>query len=137
MMRQSKSQNKRSQHHGLTLLEVLVAIAIFAIVGTAILKAVGDNLYSVEQVESITIASWVANNQLARIELEKKWPIRNNARGSVNMAGRDWYWRQQVLDTNDSELKQVTVYVGRDAGYENSITSVTAYFAKPTVEAQD
>ncbi|RPJ66834.1 type II secretion system protein GspI [Alteromonas sediminis] len=136
-MRQSKSQNKRSQHHGLTLLEVLVAIAIFAIVGTAILKAVGDNLYSVEQVESITIASWVANNQLARIELEKKWPIRNNARGSVNMAGRDWYWRQQVLDTNDSELKQVTVYVGRDAGYENSITSVTAYFAKPTVEAQD
>jgi len=123
------------RQRGLTLLEVLVAIAIFAIVGTAILKAVGDNLHAVEQIESVSLATWVANNQLARVRLEKKWPLRNNVRGSVQMAGREWYWRQQVADTNDSKLKQVTVFVGRDPNYKGSVTSVTAYFAQPVGES--
>lgn len=117
---------------GFTLLEVMVALAIFALTGTAIIKAVGENLNAVGQLESITFANWVANNQLTRVQLEQKWPIRNNLQGSVEMGNREWFWVQTVTATNEKNLKQVTVTVGLDPNYEGSITSVSAYFAKPS-----
>jgi general secretion pathway protein I len=123
---------KRKRQQGLTLLEVMVALAIFAVTGSAILKAVGENLNVVGQIESITMANWVANNQLVRVKLEQPWPIPNNRRGSVEMAQRTWYWAQTVSKTNDDDLKQVTIRVGLDPTYNDTVTSVTAYFARPT-----
>jgi general secretion pathway protein I len=122
---------KRRFQHGLTLLEVMVALAIFAITGSAILKAVGENLNSVGQLEAITVANWVANNQLTQIQLSRPWPIRNNVKGSSEMANRTWYWQRVVENTSDDELKQVTISVSLDSGFEDSITSVTTYFSKP------
>lgn len=116
---------------GLTLLEVLVALAIFAITGSAILKAVGDNLSSVGQLETITIANWVANNQLTKIQLEEPWPIKNNQKGSVEMANRTWFWQQSVVSTNDDDLKSVTISVGLDETFNDTETSVTSFFSKP------
>ena len=121
----------RSQK-GLTLLEVMVALAIFAITGSAILKAVGENLNATGQIEAVTLANWVANNQLVQVQLKQLWPIPNNQRGSVEMAERTWFWTQTVTNTNDDDLKQVTIRVGLDAQYQDSVTSVTTYFAKPT-----
>jgi general secretion pathway protein I len=123
---------KRKRQQGLTLLEVMVALAIFAVTGSAILKAVGENLNVVGQIESITMANWVANNQLVRVKLEQPWPIPNNRRGSVEMAQRTWYWAQTVSKTNDDDLKQVTIRVGLDPTYNDTVTSVTAYFVRPT-----
>ena len=40
------------QQSGLTLLEVMVALLIFALTGTAVLKAAGEHLSSVGQIES-------------------------------------------------------------------------------------
>lgn len=117
---------------GLTLLEVMVALAIFAITGSAILKAVGENLNATGQIETVTIANWVANNQLVQIQLKQQWPVPNNQRGSVDMADRTWYWTQAVTNTNDDDLKQVTIQVGLDPQYQDSVTSVTTFFAKPT-----
>lgn len=122
---------KRNAQHGLTLLEVMVALAIFAITGSAILKAVGESLNSVGQLEAITVANWVANNQLTQLQLSRPWPIRNNAKGSSEMANRTWYWQQTVENTSDDELKQVTISVSLDSGFEDSVTSVTTYFSKP------
>jgi general secretion pathway protein I len=122
---------KRRFQHGLTLLEVMVALAIFAITGSAILKAVGENLNSVGQLEAITVANWVANNQLTQLQLSRPWPIRNNVKGSSEMANRTWYWQRVVENTSDDELKQVTISVSLDSGFEDSITSVTTYFSKP------
>lgn len=122
---------KRKNQRGLTLLEVMVALAIFAITGSAILKAVGENLNSVGQLEAITVANWVANNQLTQLQLSRPWPIRNNVKGSSEMANRTWYWQRTVENTSDDELKQVTISVSLDSAFEDSVTSVTTYFSKP------
>ena len=55
---------KRKYLSGMTLLEVLVALFIFALTGTAIMKAASDHLTGVGQIEDITFATWVANNHL-------------------------------------------------------------------------
>lgn len=117
---------------GMTLLEVMVALVIFAITGTAIMKAATEHLNGVGQIEEITFASYVANNRLTQAHLESTWPPKNNQRGSQEMAGRSWYWQQQVLATNDKDLRAIEVSVGLDPQYGSSIISVTTYLAKPT-----
>ena len=121
-----------SRQRGLTLLEVMVALLIFALTGTAILKASGEHLSSVGQIESVTFAGWVASNRLNQVQLENTWPPKNNLKGSMEMADRTWYWQQKVTKTNDDELRSVSISVGLDSDYSGSVTSVTTFVAKPT-----
>ena len=119
------------KQQGLTLLEVMVALAIFALTGTAVMKAASDNLASVGQIEEITFATWVANNRLSQLHLKPTWPLKNNQKGEQVMADRTWYWQQRVVETNDDNLRAVEVTVSLDEQFNSSITSVTSYYAKP------
>lgn len=121
-----------TRQRGMTLLEVMVALFIFAVTGTAIMKAASEHLFSVGQVEQITVATWVANNQLNQLHYQPKWPPKNKAQGAVEMSGKTWYWQQKVEATNDSDLRAVTVSVGLDPSNAEQITSVTTFIAKPT-----
>jgi len=123
---------KLGKQAGMTLLEVMVALLIFAVTGSAILKASGDHLSGLGQIEEITFATWVANNQLTRLQLNPQWPPKNNEKGSQDMAGRTWYWQQRVLKTLDKDLVSVEVQVGLDAQYQGSVTTVTSFIGNPT-----
>jgi general secretion pathway protein I len=116
---------------GMTLIEVMVALAIFAIAGSAILKATGDHIGSVGQIEEITMATWVANNQLTRVHLDDTWPPRNNQRGSTELAGRTWYWQQTVTQTNDEDLRSIEINVGLAEDFSDQITGVVSFVANP------
>ncbi|MAI36715.1 MULTISPECIES: type II secretion system minor pseudopilin GspI [Alteromonas] len=129
-MHQHTNPHKDKQQ-GLTLLEVMVALLIFALTGTAILKAAGDHLSSVGQIESVTFANWVASNRLNQLQLETTWPPKNNLKGSMEMADRTWFWQQKVTKTNDGDLRAVTISVGEDKNYVSTVTSVTTFVAKP------
>ena len=129
-MHQRATPNKDKQQ-GLTLLEVMVALLIFALTGSAILKAAGDHLSSVGQIESVTFANWVASNRLNQLQLETTWPPKNNLKGSMEMADRTWFWQQKVTKTNDGDLRAVTISVGEDKNYVSTVTSVTTFVAKP------
>lgn len=120
----------RKHSSGMTLLEVLVALFIFALTGTAIMKAASDHLTGVGQIEDITFATWVANNRLTRLHLDKTWPIKNNKKGEQDMAGRKWYWQQRITKTSDNDMVQVEVSVGLDEQYQESVTSVSTFIAK-------
>lgn len=114
---------------GMTLLEVMVALAIFAMTATAILKAVADNLNNLSQLKEQTFANWVADNRLTEIQLENQWPPKNNQRGSEDMAGQTWYWQQKVEETADKDLRQVSVEVRLQQDSAQSITTVTTFVA--------
>jgi general secretion pathway protein I len=101
---------------GMTLLEVLVALFIFALTGTAIMKAASDHLIGVGQIEDNT------------------WPIKNNQKGEQEMARRKWYWQQRVMKTRDSDMVQVEVSVGLDQQYKGTVTSVKTFIAKQITE---
>ncbi|GFD89335.1 type II secretion system protein GspI [Tenacibaculum sp. KUL152] len=122
----------RRRATGFTLIEVMVALSIFALAGTAILKAASEHLSSIGQIESVTFANWVASNRLNQLQLETTWPPKNNVKGNMEMADRTWYWKQTVTKTNDDDLRSVTIFVGEDKTYNDSVTSVTTFVAKPT-----
>ena len=115
---------------GLTLLEVMVALFIFAVTGTAIMKAASEHLNGVGQIEEVAVATWVANNRLNEILMERPWPLKNNQKGQQDMAGRTWYWTQVVKATNDSDFKAVEISVSLKESRADNITTVVAYLAK-------
>ncbi|GAA0343618.1 GspI family T2SS minor pseudopilin variant ExeI [Bowmanella denitrificans] len=120
-----------TKQRGMTLLEVMVALLIFAIAGTAVMKAAGEHLHNVGMIEEVTMATWVADNRLTQIHLEGRWPPQNNQKGSVEMAHRTWYWKQLVKETADKELRQVEVEVRLEENAPQAITMVSTYIAKP------
>ncbi|WP_409553361.1 type II secretion system minor pseudopilin GspI [Aliiglaciecola sp. M165] len=121
---------------GFTLLEVMLALLIFALTGTAIMKAATDHLNGVSQIEDITFATWVANNRLTQLNIYTTWPPKDNEKGSEVMAGRTWYWQQKILKTPDEDLLGIEISVGTEEDYERTVTSVTSYLAKPKVVPQ-
>lgn len=123
------SRYKRQK--GMTLLEVMVALFIFAMTGTAVMKAASEHLNAVGMIEENTFATWVANNRLNSVTLNATWPPKNNLRGSSDMSDRTWYWQQAVKKTNDDDLRAVEVSVGLDSQYQTFVTTVTTYVTKP------
>lgn len=119
---------------GFTLVEVMVAVAIFAMAGGAVMKAVYENLSAITVLERVTFATWVANNELTRSSLETtiKWPLDKQTKGEQEMLGKRWYWQRVVVKTADDALYQVTITVGLDEELKNPITSVTTFMTNQT-----
>lgn len=100
---------------GMTLLEVLVALAVFAFAALALIKAVTQQTVGLSALEEKTLANWVAENQLVELRLKKVWPEKNWVSGSSEMAGQKWYWRYQGVDTADPRLRAVDIEVSLQA----------------------
>lgn len=115
---------------GMTLLEVMVALLIFAITGTAVMKAASEHLNNITVIEEVTFATWVANNRLARLQLEGRWPPQNNHRGTEELADRTWHWRQIVKETTDKDMRSVEIEVRLQANATSSITTVATFVTR-------
>lgn len=121
----------KQKQRGLTLIEVMVALLIFGLTGVAVLKATSDNLTGVSQIKDVTIATYVANNRLNQIHIERRWPLEKNAKGEMKMLDRTWYWRQDVSKTEVDDMVQVRVWVSLDSDMRTTITDVVTFFAPP------
>jgi len=116
---------------GFTLIEVMVAVGIFALAGGAIMKATYEHLRSISSLEELTIATWVANNRMTEALLEARLQeVKTTAKGKVEMAGKDWYWQQEIKKTQDPSLSQITIIIALDENMTNEVTAVTSFIAK-------
>jgi len=115
---------------GFTLLEVLLAMAVFAIAGVSLLGAAGNNFTHISQLETKMLASWVASNQLVATSIDNTWPPKNNKKGQVTMAGRQWYWQQEVIKTTDKDMRAIVIEVRLTADDKQAVTSLMTYLSK-------
>ena len=106
---------------GFTLLEVLVALAIFAMVAASVLSASARSLQNASRLEDKTLAMWIADNRLNELQLEQTPPSSGRNQGELEFAGRRWEWRTQVDSTAEQDMRRVIVWVaakplGRERG---------------------
>lgn len=121
---------KRTKKSGFTLLEVMLAMAVFAVAGVSLLGVADNNYRHISHLEEQMFANWVASNQLVEASLDKTWPPKNNRKGKVDMAGRTWYWQQKVVETTNKEMRALTMEVRLDEDEELVTASMMTYLAQ-------
>lgn len=121
---------KSQKSHGFTLIEVMLALAVFSIAGIALLSTASNNARNIGYLESKMFANWVASNQLVAASLEVKWPPKNNLKGEVALAGRAWFWQQKVIKTTDNDMRAIVMEVRLREDDELAISSLTTYISK-------
>jgi general secretion pathway protein I len=85
-----KSLKPSSMANGFTLLEVLIALALLAIVMVSAIKITADNITNLWYLENKTLAAAIAGNHAIELRLAKEKPETQD--GWDEMAGRRWYW---------------------------------------------
>jgi len=96
---------------GFTLLEVLVALAIFAIVAAVVLTAAGRSLNNAARLEALTLAGWIADNRLTELQLQQPAPAIGRETRELEYAGRPWQILSEVQASADPGLLRITVWV--------------------------
>lgn len=96
---------------GFTLLEVLVALAIFGIVAAVVLTAAGRSLNNAGRLEALTLAGWIADNRLTELQLQQPPPSIGRETRELEFAGRRWQTLSEVQASADPGLLRVTVWV--------------------------
>ena len=94
---------------GFTLLEVLVALAIFATVAAAVLTASVRSLQNAARLEDKTLAGWIADNRLTELQLASSPPAPGRDSRELSFAGRQWLLYSETVITSDPGLRRVSV----------------------------
>lgn len=113
---------------GLTLVEVLVALAILSIALTALILNTTENTRNIQYLYEKTAAHWVAMNVLNQVQLDMITPARSPSfsTGSMELMNTNWQWKLQIEITPDSSMNRIIVKVGHD----EQPTLYTAYSFK-------
>ena len=99
--------------HGFTLLEVLVALVLATFALAALWQALSQGIAVTEGLSDRVLASWIAHNRIVLRQASGQWPETRTYEGSEAMAGRKWYWEEQVRATSEQQLRRLTVKVGK------------------------
>ena len=94
---------------GFTLVEVMIALSIFALAATAAVVASSQHLSNLSYMQEKTMARLAASNALARMTLT--YPPENGDSGSELIADQYWPWRASVSKTATAGVYQVVVSV--------------------------
>jgi general secretion pathway protein I len=120
----------KTKNLGFTLIEVMLALAVFSIAGIALLTTASNNTRNIGHLENIMFANWVTSNQLVETSLLKTWPPKNNLKGEVELAGRSWFWKQTVIKTTDNNMRAIVMEVRLHEDDKLAVSSLTTYVSK-------
>lgn len=117
-------------HRGFTLLEVMVALAVITLGLAAVIKTVTSTTSNTIHIRDKTFAYWVAQNQIAEIELTAGSPRTGFTDGEEMLAGLTWHWTRKIESTEDPDTNRVEVSVrkDKDKSAQNYATLITLIF---------
>jgi general secretion pathway protein I len=96
---------------GFTLLEAMVALVIVALGMMAVDSQLNRYTVAAAFVETKTLASWIATNEVTTLSVAKEWPAVGMSDDDVEFAGRKWHCHIVVSETDVQNLHRVDVSV--------------------------
>ena len=102
---------------GFTLVEVMVALAVFAIVSVAL---VGNSMSTLRQagiIQDRTLATWLAEDEITKLRLQPRnqenFPRPGTLRQTSEIGRVEWSIEIEIEESENDDIQRVTVRVYR------------------------
>lgn len=115
---------------GFTLLEILIALTIFAVAAAGLLSATTLNSKQTALLENKTFAAVIAQNRLAVFHAAHTWIEPGETSETASMAGREWDVNITVSPTARADMEKIEVSVSLHAVPQAPLVSLVGYLGK-------
>lgn len=106
-------RSSRQTEKGLTLIEVLIAMAILSIALTAVIKSASQNIRNTLYLQNRTLATLIGTDIIntIRVGLIKVPGAPDQLSGNDQTLGQLWTWKASMNLTPNPRIRQITVDV--------------------------
>jgi len=121
---------------GFTLLEMLIAVVIIAVVGITLSTAISGVANQTFSLERRSVAHWIAQNQVTRLRIDLRSNPRVLPEGKdsvrIFMSNRDWEVRTQIKPTEHPLMRriEIDVYEIQDSGRVGPFDHLIAFVGR-------
>lgn len=136
-MRQARSglamkKMKTKSASGFTLIEVLVALAIFAVAVASLSAAMQNNVKNANYLKDKTLAHWIATNKMVELTATGDYPALADRTDKVEFAGQQWVVNTKIQKAQTKMAIRIgEVSVGRETdGEPNYFATLTGLFSE-------
>jgi len=105
-----------ADEEGFTLIEMLVALAIFSLAALALLRLGGASATNSARLESQAMAQIVARNIAVETLTDPAPPAFGTSQGFAVNGGRRWRWTRSVARSPEARLQQIEIGVDPEEG---------------------
>lgn len=130
-----RTEKKPQDARGFTLIEVMVALAIFVALALALDSTMSANVRGVSRFEEKTLAAWVASNKLVELQVYQQWPENGRQDDASEFAGREWFIQTEVAAGPLPDTRRVDISVGPQPegtmAEKHPVSTLTALLVKP------
>lgn len=102
---------RKISSRGFTLLEVLIALSIFALCASTLIQQSGRSIRQATTIEVRTHANWIAENELERLRLAEQFVQPGIQEKVVMFAKRQWFVSQDITNTSHNDLRKAVIRV--------------------------
>ena len=124
----------RPRQSGFTLLEIMIALAVFAVVSAALVRNAAVAVRQTGMVEERAMGTWLAENQLHSMRLRPRtaenYPPPGSQRYPVTLGERDWELLVEVAATENPDVRRVVVKVFIEAEPDQPQVSLTGFVGR-------
>jgi general secretion pathway protein I len=113
---------------GFTLVEVLVALGIFAVLSTGYLIVTGDSIRGLGQLQDKIFALWIAEDTVTRMRTFDANATGNFREQKVEFLERSWIVSFKKEATEVKSLSRVTLSVALAEDSEYPLSNLETYF---------
>ena len=110
------AHSPRTAGNGFTLIELMVALAVFSLAALALLRLEGVSLSSTARLQDRLIGQIVARNVAVEALSDPEPPAMGLANGEEQNAGRLWRWTRRASAAPGPKLQRIDIAVADDRG---------------------
>ena len=127
-------QNSRPHEAGLTLIEVLIALAILGIALTAVIQSATQNIRNTLYLQNRMVATWTGLNIINQIRLNLiSIPgAPDHLSETVETLGQSWNWEAMMQTTANPRIKRIIVDVYHEPDHHRFSHLESYIYANPS-----